>query len=93
MKYKQIQLEDNKESHSLKRKIAQLDEEILKLKKENEQLNQQLKLNQETNDKSLQQIKQKSDLKVDSIRKQFENEQSTKLDELNSKNYEIEFLT
>jgi esterase/lipase len=64
--------------------------EILKLKKENEQLTSQLQSELEKNEKNISNIKQKADLKVASIKKQYENETTTKMEELNSKNYDLD---
>jgi len=90
LKYKQIQLEDNKESHTFKRKLLVVEDEISKLKNENEQLKGQQLAEQEKNEKNLANVKQKADLRVASIKKQYENETSSRVEELNTKNHQLE---
>ena len=67
-----------------------LEEELLKARKENSYLTEQQKSSEESAEKSLLIMRQKADLKIASMKKQLENEKSSKIEELNSKNYELE---
>ena len=89
-KFKQLQLDDKRESHALKKKYTLVEEELLKLKKENEQLIAQRQEEEENNEKNLKSVKQKAELKMASLKKQFENDASTKVDELSARNGELE---
>lgn len=68
LKYKQNQLEENKELHSIKKKLTLVEEELTKAKKENEQLIAKQKLDEEANEKTLLNVKQKAELRMASIK-------------------------
>jgi chromosome segregation ATPase len=60
------------------------------VKKENESIVQKRDQDSGSSDKSLNAMKQKAELRMASIKKQFENETNAKVEELNAKKYELE---
>ncbi|CAF0851109.1 unnamed protein product [Brachionus calyciflorus] len=90
LKNKQLLLEENRESHAIKKKVVTLQEELTRVNQEKAQLISQLKTDVETSEKNLVNFKKQADLRMASIKKQYENESHSKLEDINSKNYELE---
>ncbi|RNA06163.1 golgin subfamily A member 4 isoform X2, partial [Brachionus plicatilis] len=90
LKNKQLQSEENRESHNLKTKILDLENELSQVRKHNDELVNQLKSDVESKEKNLMNVKKQADLRMASIKKKFENESQSKLEEINAKNYDLE---
>lgn len=68
LKNKQLLNEDNRESHVIKKKLIQLEEDYERVKKENECLIMKQQQDGESNEKNLNSIKQKAELRMASIK-------------------------
>lgn len=90
LKNKQMTLEENKESYAIRRRLAALEEELGKEQKEKEQLTNSRQADELKFQKSIAEVKQKADLRVAAIKKQFENDQSAKSDDIINQNMELQ---
>ncbi len=90
LKYKQLTLEDNKESYSAKRRITSLEEELARAVKERDDLVSSRQTDEAKTQRLLNEAKQKADLRIASIKKQFENEKAMSSADLSGRCHELE---
>jgi len=90
LKYKQLTLEDNKESYSAKRRINTLEEELARVTKEKEDLIASRQADEVKSQQLVSEAKLKADLRIASIKKQFENEKAISSADLSGKCHELE---
>ena len=68
MKHKQLLNKDNRESHAIKKKLIQVEEDLEKLKKENENLVLKQQQDGKSNEKTISSMNQKAELRMASIK-------------------------